>query len=124
MAQSYCQITGFSKRAILNKQHSNRVNRVHRVNRVNRLKNTYAIFAVCIFFKNMYLVGFTSKGQTSGPPVNRAFRCSISRITRFWAQIWNRSDPFYILTHSSGVWSFCKSKLLDLCLRSVNSFFA
>ena len=47
--------------------------------------------------KKMYLVGSTSIGQKSGPPVNRVFWWSNSRITTFWAQIWNRSDPFYIL---------------------------
>ena len=67
---------------------------VNRVNKVNRVNGFLLVFCA----KQMYLVGSTSIGQKSGPPVNRVFRWSISRITTFWAQIWNRSDPFYILT--------------------------
>ena len=69
----------------------------------------------------MYLVGSTSIGQKSGPPVNRIFRWSISRITTFWAQIWNRSDPFYILTFVVGFF-FGKCKYWKFRLRSVNYF--
>ena len=75
---------------------ANRVNTVNKVSRVNMVKTHFGdIFYIS--FKIMYLVGFTSKGQNSGSPVNRVFRWSISRIMTFWAQLWNRSDPFYIL---------------------------
>ena len=70
----------------------------------------------------MYLVGSTSIGQKSDPPVNRFFRWSISRITTFWAQIWNRSDPFYILTTFVGS-LFWKCKYWKSRLRSVNYSF-
>ena len=40
----------------------------------------------------MYLVGSTSIGQKSDPPVNCVFRWSILRIMTFWAQIWIRLD--------------------------------
>ena len=70
----------------------------------------------------MYLVGFTSKGQKSGPPVKQVFRLSISRITTFWAQIWNRSDPFYILTHFVGSF-FLNMQILEIPFEKCKLFF-
>ena len=66
-------------------------------------------------FKKLYLVGSTSIGQKSGPPVNRVFRCSISRITTFWAQIWNRSDLLYILTTPGCGMSICLESYDQIC---------
>ena len=75
-----------------------------------------------IFEKKMYLVGSTSIGQKSGPPVNRVFRWSILRITTFWAQIWNRSDPFYISSNFVGSF-FLKMHFLESSCEKCKLFF-